>query len=99
MELLPVGVTIPTFSDEIEGIELDADLHAEVCGVYYAPEMESEYEDEAGTYESAFAISEDGYLYEWDDKHAISPDGQWHKYPIVRLEGYEAEIMCMDFML
>ena len=88
VEAMSSNVTIPTFSDEIEGIELDADIHTEVCGVYYTPEGENEYGE--FMYESAFAISEDGYIYEWDDKHSISPDGQWHKYQIVRLKEYES---------
>ncbi len=89
IEYMPSSVIIPTFSDEIEGIELDAELLAQVCGVYYTPAKE--YEDGEAVYESAYKISEDGYIYEWDDKHAISLDGQWHKYPIVRLTVYETE--------
>ncbi len=87
MEMVPSNVTVPTFNDEIEGIELDADIHAEVCGVYYTAEGENE--DGEMMHESAFKISEEGYIYEWDNHQTISPDGQWHKYQIVRLKKAE----------
>ena len=91
-ELVPSNVTIPTFSNEpIEGIELDADIKAKICGQYYVPE-DNDYE----CYESAYVISEDGYLYEWDNKQTISPDGQWRKFQIIRMTSQGENRIIID---
>lgn len=81
MSEMPSTFVVPTFDEEVAGVELDADMLSEVCGLYYSPSIES-YGD---THECAFVITEDGYLYEWDNLGEISDDGKWQKSAIVRL--------------
>ena len=81
MSEMPSTCVVPTFDEVVTGAELDADVLSEVCGLYYSPSIESG----SDTHECAFVITEDGYLYEWDNVGEISSDDKWQKSAIVRV--------------